>query len=154
MTTRSGGSFTRAIVFHAIGDSFVKLDPRTLFRNPVIFIVELGSVITTVIFFRDLFSSGESEPLWFTGTIALWLWLTVLFANFAEAVAEGRGKAQANALRATRTTTMAFRRTDTGALEEVAAPDLQPARSSPPTARSSRALARSTSPRSLVSPPR
>ncbi len=125
MTTRSGGIFTRAIVFHAIGDSFVKLDPRTLFRNPVIFIVELGSVITTVIFFRDLFSSDESEPLWFTGTIALWLWLTVLFANFAEAVAEGRGKAQANALRATRTTTMAFRRTDTGGLEEVAAPDLQ-----------------------------
>ena len=125
MTTRSGGIFTRAIVFHAIGDSFVKLDPRTLFRNPVIFIVELGSVITTVIFFRDLFSSDESEPLWFTGTIALWLWLTVLFANFAEAVAEGRGKAQANALRATRTTTMAFRRTGTGGLEEVAASDLQ-----------------------------
>ena len=125
MTTRSGGIFTRAIVFHAIGDSFVKLDPRTLFRNPVIFIVELGSVITTVIFFRDLFSSGESEPLWFTGTIALWLWLTVLFANFAEAVAEGRGKAQANALRATRTTTMAFRRTDSGGLEEIPAADLQ-----------------------------
>ena len=125
MTTRSGGIFTRAIVFQAIRDSFVKLDPRTLLRNPVIFIVELGSVITTVIFFRDLFSSDDSEPLWFTGTIALWLWLTVLFANFAEAVAEGRGKAQANALRASRTTTMAFRRTDTGALEEVAAPDLQ-----------------------------
>ncbi len=125
MTTRSGGIFTRAIVFHAIGDSFVKLDPRTLFRNPVIFIVELGSVITTVIFFRDLFSSGESEPLWFTGTIALWLWLTVLFANFAEAVAEGRGKAQANALRATRTTTMAFRRTDSGGLDEIPAADLQ-----------------------------
>ncbi len=125
MTTRSGGIFTRAIVFQAIRDSFVKLDPRTLLRNPVIFIVELGSVITTVIFFRDLFGANDSEPLWFTGTIALWLWLTVLFANFAEAVAEGRGKAQANALRATRTTTMAFRRTDTGALEEVAAPDLQ-----------------------------
>ena len=102
-----------------------KLDPRTLIRNPVIFIVELGSVVTTVIFFRDLFSSDDSEPLWFTGTIALWLWLTVLFANFAEAVAEGRGKAQANALRATRTTTMAFRRTAAGALEEVPAPDLQ-----------------------------
>jgi K+-transporting ATPase ATPase B chain len=125
MTTRSGGIFTKAIVFQAIRDSVVKLDPRTLVRNPVIFIVELGSVITTVIFFRDLFSSDDSEPLWFTGTIALWLWLTVLFANFAEAVAEGRGKAQANALRATRTTTMAFRRTDAGGLEEVAAPDLQ-----------------------------
>ncbi len=103
----------------------MKLDPRTLIRNPVIFIVELGSVITTVILFRDLFGASDSEPLWFTGTIAIWLWLTVLFANFAEAVAEGRGKAQANALRATRTTTMAFRRTDTGSLEEVPAPDLQ-----------------------------
>ena len=125
MTTRGGGIFTRAIVFAAIGDSFVKLDPRHLVRNPVIFIVELGSVITTVIFFRDLFGAEDSEPLWFTGTIAIWLWLTVLFANFAEAVAEGRGKAQANALRATRTTTMALRRTDTGAAEEVPAADLQ-----------------------------
>ena len=125
MTTQSGGIFTRAIVFAAIRDSFGKLDPRTLIRNPVIFIVELGSVITTVIFFRDLFGASDSEPLWFTGTIALWLWLTVLFANFAEAVAEGRGKAQANALRATRTTTMAFRRTDTGGVEEIPAADLQ-----------------------------
>ncbi len=125
MTNRSGGIFTKQIVFAAIGDSFVKLDPRTLVRNPVIFIVELGSVITTVIFFRDLFSSGDSEPLWFTGTIALWLWLTVLFANFAEAVAEGRGKAQANALRATRTTTVAFRRNGNGDVEEVPAADLQ-----------------------------
>jgi K+-transporting ATPase ATPase B chain len=116
--------FTREIVVAAIGDSFLKLDPRTLFRNPVMFIVELGSVITTVIFLRDLFSSGDSEPLWFTGTISLWLWLTVLFGNFAEAIAEGRGKAQANALRATRTTTTAFRRTESGGLEEVPAPDL------------------------------
>jgi K+-transporting ATPase ATPase B chain len=117
--------FTREIVVAAIGDSFLKLDPRTLFRNPVMFIVELGSVITTLIFVRDLFSSGDSEPLWFTGTIALWLWLTVLFGNFAEAIAEGRGKAQANALRATRTTTTAFRRTESGGLEEIPAPDLR-----------------------------
>ena len=89
------------------------------------FIVEIGSVITTVIFFRDLFWSGESEPLWFTGTISFWLWLTVLFGNFAEAIAEGRGKAQANALRATRTTTTAYRRTDTGLVEEVPAPELR-----------------------------
>jgi K+-transporting ATPase ATPase B chain len=125
VTRPSTTIFSREIVFSAIGDSFLKLDPRTLFRNPVIFIVELGSVITTVIFFRDLFSSGESEPLWFTGTVSLWLWLTVLFANFAEAIAEGRGKAQANALRATRTTTVAWRRTDTGGVEEVPAPDLR-----------------------------
>jgi K+-transporting ATPase ATPase B chain len=125
VTRPSTTIFSREIVFAAIGDSFLKLDPRTLFRNPVIFIVELGSVITTAIFFRDLFSSNDGEPLWFTGTVALWLWLTVLFANFAEAIAEGRGKAQANALRATRTTTVAWRRTDTGGVEEVPAPDLR-----------------------------
>ena len=125
MTRASQSIFSRDIVAAAIGSSFLKLDPRTLIRNPVIFIVELGSVITTVIFFRDLFSNGDHEPLWFTGTIAFWLWLTVLFANFAEAIAEGRGKAQANALRATRTTTVAYRRTDGGAIEEVAAPDLR-----------------------------
>jgi potassium-transporting ATPase ATP-binding subunit len=125
VTRTSQSIFTRAIVLAAIRDSFLKLDPRTLFRNPVMFIVEIGSVITTVIFFRDLFSSGESEPLWFSGTISFWLWLTVLFGNFAEAIAEGRGKAQANALRATRTTTTAYRRTDTGLVEEVPAPELR-----------------------------
>jgi potassium-transporting ATPase ATP-binding subunit len=125
VTRTSQSIFTRDIVVAAIRDSFLKLDPRTLFRNPVMFIVEIGSVVTTVIFFRDLFSPGESEPLWFTGVVTFWLWLTVLFGNFAEAIAEGRGKAQANALRATRTTTTAFRRTDTGGLEEMAAPDLR-----------------------------
>jgi potassium-transporting ATPase ATP-binding subunit len=125
MTAAKQSIFSRATVFAAVSDSFLKLDPRTLFRNPVIFIVEVGSVITTAIFFRDLFSSGDSEPLWFTGTVAVWLWLTVLFANFAEAIAEGRGKAQANALRATRTTTTAERRTPGGGLEEVAAADLR-----------------------------
>ena len=125
MTTRKHSIFSRDIVLGAISSSFLKLDPRTLFRNPVIFIVELGSVITTAIFVRDLVSSGESEPLWFTGTVASWLWLTVLFANFAEAIAEGRGKAQANALRATRTTTVACRRSETGGLEEVPAAELR-----------------------------
>jgi K+-transporting ATPase ATPase B chain len=125
VTRPSTAIFSREIVFSAIGESFLKLDPRTLFRNPVIFIVELGSVITTAIFFRGLFSSDDAEPLWFTGTVSLWLWLTVLFANFAEAIAEGRGKAQANALRATRTATTAFRRLGSGDLEEVPAPDLR-----------------------------
>jgi K+-transporting ATPase ATPase B chain len=125
MTKPKRKIFTRDIVLAAIRDSFLKLDPRTLVRNPVIFIVELGSVVTTAIFFRDLFSSGDHEPLWFTGTISIWLWLTVLFANFAEAIAEGRGKAQANALRATRTTTVAWRRSETGGLEEVPAPELR-----------------------------
>jgi K+-transporting ATPase ATPase B chain len=124
VTKPSQSIFTREIVSSAIGASFLKLDPRTLLRNPVIFIVEIGSVITTIIFFRDLFGGDDSEPLWFTGTIAVWLWLTVLFANFAEAIAEGRGKAQANALRATRTTTTAWRRTDSGGLEEVGASEL------------------------------
>ena len=79
------------------------------FSNPVMFIVEIGSVITTAIFVIDL-ARGAHGQLWFVGVIAIWLWLTVLFANFAEAIAEGRGKAQANALRATRTTTPAIAR--------------------------------------------
>jgi K+-transporting ATPase ATPase B chain len=116
--------FSRELVVQAIWDSFPKLDPRLQVRNPVMFIVELGSVITTVIFFKDL-AQGHNSQLWFVGTIAIWLWLTVLFANFAEAIAEGRGKAQANALRATRTTTTALRRSHDGHLEEIAAPDLQ-----------------------------
>jgi K+-transporting ATPase ATPase B chain len=124
VTKPSRTIFSKDIVLAAIRDSFLKLDPRTLFRNPVIFIVELGSVITTAIFVRDLFGDDDAGPLWFTGTVAVWLWLTVLFANFAEAIAEGRGKAQANALRATRTTTVAYRRTESGSIEEVHAPEL------------------------------
>jgi potassium-transporting ATPase ATP-binding subunit len=123
---RAGASvFSREIVLAAIRDSFPKLDPRRQWRNPVMFIVEIGSVITTVIFFANLFR-GDTGGLWFVGTISLWLWLTVLFANFAEAIAEGRGKAQANALRATRTTTIARRRLDDGRLEDVPAPELAP----------------------------
>jgi K+-transporting ATPase ATPase B chain len=98
--------FTREIVLAAIRDSFPKLDPRLQVKNPVMFIVELGSAITTGIFFIDL-ARGHNSELWFVGAIAVWLWLTVLFANFAEAIAEGRGKAQAASLRATRTTTVA-----------------------------------------------
>ncbi|MDP9259102.1 MAG: potassium-transporting ATPase subunit KdpB [Actinomycetota bacterium] len=108
----------------AIRASFPKLDPRLQIRNPVMFIVEVGSVITTGIFVKQVLQ-GDTNGLWFVGTIAVWLWLTVLFANFAEAIAESRGKAQASALRATRTTTLAQRRRADGSLEEVAAPDLQ-----------------------------
>ena len=125
MARRETPLFPRELVLAAVRDSFPKLDPRSQIKNPVMFIVELGSVITTVIFFRDLIGSGHHQPLWFTGTIAVWLWLTVLFANFAEAIAEGRGKAQANALRATRTTTVAHRRSDDGRTEDVPAPELQ-----------------------------
>ena len=124
MARQSESIFAPEIVRGAVKDSFPKLDPRLQFKNPVMFIVELGSVITTGIFFIDLVR-GDTGNLWFVGSIAVWLWLTVLFANFAEAIAEGRGKAQANALRATRTTTTALRRLANGRLEEVAAPELQ-----------------------------
>jgi K+-transporting ATPase ATPase B chain len=123
MARATGSVFSREIVLAAIRDSFPKLDPRSQWRNPVMFIVELGSAITTVIFVANLMR-GHTSGLWFVGTISLWLWLTVLFANFAEAIAEGRGKAQANALRATRTTTIAHRRLAEGRLEDVPAPEL------------------------------
>ena len=106
MARTSSSIFSRELTLVAIKDSFPKLDPRLQFKNPVMFIVELGSVITTAIFFLELVR-GHYGQLWFVGVIAFWLWLTVLFANFAEAIAEGRGKAQAATLRATRTTTLA-----------------------------------------------
>src|ERR1700736_2985499 len=93
------------IVFPAIGSAFAKLDPRLMVKNPVMFVVEVVAALTTVIFLRDLATGGDS--LGFTFQIILWLWFTVLFANFAEAVAEGRGKAQAESLRKTRTETQA-----------------------------------------------
>jgi potassium-transporting ATPase ATP-binding subunit len=124
MARKSASVFSKDLVFAAIRSSFPKLDPRLQVRNPVMFIVELGSVITSGIFVLDLVR-GDTGQLWFVGVISVWLWLTVLFANFAEAIAEGRGKAQANALRATRTTTVAHRRTDTGGVEDVPAPELQ-----------------------------
>src|SRR6266849_1562630 len=89
--------FDPKIVVPAIGSAFVKLNPRTLMSNPVMFVLEVVTALTTVILIRDLFTGGEH--ILFEFQIILWLWFTVLFANFAEAVAEGRGKAQANALR-------------------------------------------------------
>ncbi len=117
--------FTTDIVVPALWASFRKLDPRVQIRNPVMFVVEVGSAITTGIFLADLFR-GETDDLWFTGVVALWLWLTVLFANFAEAVAEGRGRAQANALRATRREMTARRLGASGAEERVPASELRP----------------------------
>src|SRR4030081_2108940 len=93
------------IVIPALGSAFAKLDPRLMIKNPVMFVVETVAALTTVIFLRELVSGGES--LAFTFQIILWLWFTVLFANFAEAVAEGRGKAQAESLRKTRTESQA-----------------------------------------------
>ncbi len=106
------------ILRRAIVDSFIKLNPRTLMRNPVMFVVGVGSVLTTFIFFRDLRSSSAAENV-FAGLVALFLWFTVLFANFAEAVAEGRGKAQADTLRKTRSETVAHRRRPDGTLEDL-----------------------------------
>jgi K+-transporting ATPase ATPase B chain len=93
------------IVMPAIRAAFVKLDPRVMIKSPVMFVVEIVAALTTIIFLRDLVTGGEN--LGFTFQIILWLWFTVLFANFAEAVAEGRGKAQAESLKKTRTESQA-----------------------------------------------
>ncbi len=89
-------------------DAFLRLDPRQQIRNPVMFVVEVGSVLTTILFFQALFGKGEA-PAAFIGGVSVWLWFTIVFANFAEALAEGRGKAQAEALRRARRETPARR---------------------------------------------
>lgn len=114
--------FQPQLVRRAAGDAFRKLDPRTVAKNPVMFVVLAGSILTTLFFMRDL-ASGQGSPL-FTGQLALWLWFTVLFANFAEAMAEGRGKAQADSLRRAKTTTNARRLLGNGREENVPAPSL------------------------------
>ena len=101
--------FDPAIILPAIGHSFRKLDPKLTIRNPVMFVVEVVSVMTTILYLRDLVTGAEARSLRFTFQILLWLWITLLFANFAEAMAEGRGKAQAAALRKARTKTLAKR---------------------------------------------
>src|ERR1700733_8627203 len=103
------------LIVPAIWASFRKLNPRTLAKNPVMFVVEIVSVLTTIFFIRNLVSGSSTvvgDNALFSGQIAAWLWFTVLFANFAEAVAEGRGKAQADALRKTRSDTRAKRYAD------------------------------------------
>jgi K+-transporting ATPase ATPase B chain len=111
------------IVRQAVFDSLKKLDPRVQIKNPVMFIVEVGSLLTTVIFVQEL-AGGGGRPL-FTGQVAFWLWFTVLFANFAEAMAEGRGKAQAETLRKARTETVAHRLLDSSRTEDVPASKLR-----------------------------
>jgi len=96
--------FTREIAVQALKDSFIKLNPGALVKNPVIFIVGIGALMTTIVVFTDVLNGHFSN---FNFQITLWLWFTVLFANFAEAVAEGRGKAQADSLRKSRTQTKA-----------------------------------------------
>ncbi len=114
-----------AIIGEALVASLRKLDPRVLYRNPVIFIVEAGALLTTLLFVRDALAGESGRTLSFELQVSLWLWFTVLFANFAEAVAEGRGKAQAASLRRTRTDTTAMRERPDGSLERVGASDLR-----------------------------
>jgi K+-transporting ATPase ATPase B chain len=111
--------FDPKIVVPAIGDAFKKLNPLTMIRNPVMFVTEVGALVTSV----EVFASHESKA--FTGQISIWLWFTVIFANFAEAMAEGRGKAQAATLRASRTQTTANRLRDNGRIEQVSADQLR-----------------------------
>ncbi|HEX4335524.1 MAG TPA: potassium-transporting ATPase subunit KdpB [Polyangiaceae bacterium] len=113
--------FEGAIVKRAITESFVKLDPRVVAKNPVMFVVEVGSAITTYFWIRGMLTHAADTL--FVGQVTLWLWFTVLFANFAEAMAEGRGKAQADAMRKTKTDTLARRLVD-GVETRVAAPEL------------------------------
>ena len=108
-------AFTAAQLIAALPGALRKLDPRQMWRNPVMFIVEIGAAYTTVLAIAEPFLGGAAEsggstvPASFTWGIAVWLWLTVVFANLAESVAEGRGKAQAESLRKTRTSTTANR---------------------------------------------
>ena len=125
MTTRKrSGMLDPAIFGPALIESARKLDPRTLVRNPVMFVVEMVTLLTTFVFVRDL-ATGTGDPL-FDGQISLWLWFTVLFGNFAESVAEGRGKAQADELRKTRSETLAkkLRDSSTRVFQSVSSQDL------------------------------
>src|SRR6185312_10915894 len=112
--TQSRSLFDRELIVPALWGSLTKLDPRVQIRNPVMFVVEVGATITTVAWLKQVFGGtplgGGNEPAWFTFSVAIWLLLTVVFANLAEALAEGRGKAQADALRAMRTETTAHLR--------------------------------------------
>jgi K+-transporting ATPase ATPase B chain len=119
MTQKSVSIFDPKILVPAIGDAFKKLDPRLMVKNPVMFVTMVGAAISTVDAFR---SPGQTL---FVAQIAIWLWFTVLFANFAEAVAEGRGKAQAKALRSTRTRTSANKISDDDKIEIVDASSLR-----------------------------
>jgi potassium-transporting ATPase ATP-binding subunit len=124
---KAQGLFDSKIIASASIDALRKLNPRALAKNPVIFVTEVVSLLVTLLFIRDLVTQNGTAS--FSGQIAAWLWFTVLFANFAEAVAEGRGKAQADALRRTRTDTRAKRYTDPenlgGSVEGVNALDLR-----------------------------
>ena len=119
--------FDPAIIKRALVEAFVKLDPRVVAKNPVMFVVEIGSVVTTYLFIKDVMAHNGNAL--FTGQTSLWLWFTVLFANFAEAMAEGRGKAQADSLRRAKSDAMARKISDGDPMstheEQVPAPQLR-----------------------------
>ncbi len=115
--------FDQKIVRRAFVDAIRKLDPRTMMRNPVMFVVEIGSVLTTILLILNL--ATHNGRFRFNVQITLWLWFTVLFANFAEAMAEGRGKAQADALRQAKSETTAYRITSSQTLEEIPSSQLR-----------------------------
>jgi len=121
MAAKRHSLFERAIIGQAAIDSFKKLNPVSLLKNPVIFVTEVGAALTTL----GLFFRSGNDPFGFILQVTLWLWFTVLFANFAEAMAEGRGKAQAKALRKTRTQTIANRLRPDGAVERIEADRLR-----------------------------
>ena len=121
MAVRTHSLFDREIIAQAVVDSFKKLNPLSLLKNPVIFVTEVGAALTTI----GLFFRSRNEPSGFVMQVSLWLWFTVLFANFAEAMAEGRGKAQAKALRKTRTQTIANRLGADGSVERIQAEKLR-----------------------------
>src|SRR5271170_8049789 len=121
--TRKRSLWDSKIVRRALVDALVKLSPRTMMKNPVMFVVEIGSVITSIYLLRDVLA--HHGALRFDLQITLWLWFTVLFANFAEAMAEGRGKAQADALRRAKSETTAVRFRMDGSTEDVASSDLR-----------------------------
>ena len=121
--TRKRSLWDTKIVRRALVDALVKLSPRTMMKNPVMFVVEIGSVITSIYLLRDILAHHGSFR--FDLQITLWLWFTVLFANFAEAMAEGRGKAQADALRRAKSETTAVRFRANGSTEDVPSSDLR-----------------------------
>jgi K+-transporting ATPase ATPase B chain len=121
--TRKRSLWDTKIVRRAVVDALVKLNPRIMMKNPVMFVVEIGSVITSIYLFRDI--TAHKHSLGFDLQITLWLWFTVLFANFAEAMAEGRGKAQADALRRAKSETIAVRYRADGQTEEVSSSQLR-----------------------------
>lgn len=120
MASHSQSMFDSSLVRRAIGDSFRKLDPRIQIKNPVMFVVFVGSALTTALYAQSMSGKGEGSPA-FILAISLWLWFTVLFANFAEAMAEGRGKAQADALRSAKQDVLAKKIVDLATREQIQA---------------------------------